>query len=163
MRRTPLGWRIFSGLGWLAWFSFRSANRPSMWPSCIPCRPSASEKISATGVLPAITNGRTKKCLPSGEPVSRKRETLSRMTGHECDRRNVKSANVVDASSSVMFVLPVIEAIKRFHVGDFTGFDEHVQRSGGGRSAVGRLRHGQQRGVNVVRHFHTLSRFEVVF
>ena len=115
--------------------------------------------IPATGILPAITNGRTKKCLPSGEPVSRKRETLSRMTGHECDRRNVKSANVVDASSSVMFVLPVIEAIKRFHVGDF----RHVQRSGGGRSAVGRLRHGQQRGVNVVRHFHTLSRFEVVF
>ncbi len=119
--------------------------------------------IPVTGILPAITNGRTKKCLPSGEPVSRKRETLSRMTGHECDRRNVKSANVVDASSSVMFVLPVIEAIKRFHVGDFTGFDEHVQRSGGGRSAVGRLRHGQQRGVNVVRHLHTLSRFEVVF
>jgi hypothetical protein len=27
-------------------------------------------------------------------------------------------------------------------VGDLTGFDEHVQRSGGGRSAVGRLRHG---------------------
>src|SRR5437016_14106034 len=87
--------------------------------------------------------------------------TLAGMTGPECDRRNVKSANVVDASSSVMFVLPVIEAIKRFHVGDFT--DEHVQRSGGGRSAVGRLRHGQQRGVNVVRHFHILARFEVVF
>lgn len=94
------------------------------------------------GILPAITNGGTKKCLPSGKLVSRKREILSRMTGHECDGRNVKPANVVDASSSVMFVLPVIEAIERFHVGDFTGFDEHVQRSGGGRSAVGRLRHG---------------------
>jgi hypothetical protein len=42
--------------------------------------------IPAPGILPAITNGRTKKCLPSGEPVSRKRKTLSRMSGHECDR-----------------------------------------------------------------------------
>ena len=102
----------------------------------------------------ATTNGRTKKCLPSGEPVSRNGEALSRMTGHECDGKNVKLANVVDASSLVMFVLLVIEAIERFQVPDLTGFDEHVQRSGGGRSAVGRLRHGQERGVNVVRHFH---------
>jgi hypothetical protein len=58
------------------------------------------------------------------------------MTGHECDGRNVKSANVVDACSSVMFVLPVIEVIERFHVGDFTGFDEHVQRSGDRLSVV---------------------------
>jgi len=135
----------------------------SKGPLCYIVSDRRTPNIPAHGILPAITNDRTKKCWPSGEPVSRKRETLSRMTGHECDRRDVKSANVVDASSSVMFVLPVIEAIKRFHVGDFTGFDEHVQRSGGGRSAVGRLRHGQQRGVNVVRHFHTLSRFEVVF
>ena len=119
--------------------------------------------IPGTGICQLLrTAGRRNACFLANR-CRGNAKILSRMTGHECDRRNVKSANVVDASSSVMFVLPVIEAIKRFHVGDFTGFDEHVQRSGGGRSAVGRLRHGQQRGVNVVRHFHTLSRFEVVF
>jgi hypothetical protein len=34
----------------------------------------ASANISTTGILPAITNGRTKEYLPSGELVSKKRE-----------------------------------------------------------------------------------------
>jgi hypothetical protein len=60
-----------------------------------------------------------------------------------------------------MFVLPVVEAIERFHVGDFTGFDEHVQRSGGGREIrnswhVGLLKHAATSPSNAFQGVHDL-------